>query len=183
MPLKQLTEQYRGKKLAHILIDIEQHLNTPLPPDFENTYRLHVSKLFARNLRPKAGVVTMLQQLEYAKCIASSGPLPKIKQALKVSDFAPFFGNNLFSSYQINSWKPEPDIFLHAAMRMGFSPQKCVVIEDSEVGISAAKAAGMAAFHYLPATSTIQFDSNVTRFNDMSLLPRLLAQHSEAVPL
>lgn len=40
----------------------EQHLNTKIPSDFEITYRQHVSKLFVRNLRPIAGVATMLQQ-------------------------------------------------------------------------------------------------------------------------
>ena len=176
LPLEQITEQYRGKKLSCILADIEQCLNTTLSPDFETIYRQHVSNLFARNLQPIAGVTTMLRQLEYPKCIASSGPLQKIKQALTVSGLAPFFGHNLFSSYQINSWKPEPDIFLHAAFNMGFLPQQCVVIEDSEVGIIAAKAAGMAAFYYSPAAPTMKFEGNVTQFDDMTMLPRLLGR-------
>lgn len=182
LPLEQITEQYRGKKLSYILSDIEQCLNTTLPLDFEVTYRLHVSQLFAEKLRPITGVITMLQQLDYPKCIVSSGPLQKIKQALSVSGLASFFGDNLYSSYQINSWKPEPDIFLHAAMNMGFTPQQCVVIEDSEVGIRAATAAGMPAFYYSPATPT-KPEGNITHFKDMTKLPDLLAQHSVRMSL
>jgi len=48
-----------------------------------------------------------------------------------------FFGDHIFSSYTINSWKPEPDLFLHAAKQMGFLPKECLVIEDSMKGIRA----------------------------------------------
>lgn len=46
--------------------------------------------------------------------------------------------------------KPEPDIFLLAADRMGVAPQECVVFEDAEPGLRAAAAAGMAAVRVLP---------------------------------
>ena len=60
--------------------------------------------------------------------------MDKISHALAVSGLAPFFGKNVFSSYTLNSWKPEPDLFLHAAKIMGAQPEQCVVVEDSEVG-------------------------------------------------
>ena len=39
--------------------------------------------------------------------------------------------------------KPEPDIFLLAAKKMGFKPEDCIVIEDSVAGLTAAQKAGM----------------------------------------
>ena len=44
--------------------------------------------------------------------------------------------------------KPHPDLFLSAAKKLGLEPSKCIVIEDSDVGIEAAKAAGMACMRY-----------------------------------
>ena len=44
--------------------------------------------------------------------------------------------------------KPHPDLFLEAARLIGLKPNKCTVIEDSDVGIEAAKAAGMACMRY-----------------------------------
>ena len=41
--------------------------------------------------------------------------------------------------------KPEPDVFLEAARRMGVPAAECVVLEDSDEGLRAAKAAGMRA--------------------------------------
>ncbi len=71
--------------------------------------------------------------------------------------------------------KPYPDVFLHAAETMGFSPEQCVVIEDSDAGIQAALAAGMRvlAFAAEPATPTAD-SASVETFTDMASLPALL---------
>ncbi|OUL36536.1 hypothetical protein BV372_07155 [Nostoc sp. T09] len=54
----------------------------------------------------------------------------------------------MFSSYDVGSWKPDPGLFLYAVNKMGFSPEYCVVIEDSDVGIEAAHSAGIYALKY-----------------------------------
>jgi beta-phosphoglucomutase-like phosphatase (HAD superfamily) len=41
--------------------------------------------------------------------------------------------------------KPDPEIFLTAAAELGLAPNGCVVIEDAQAGVQAAKAGGMAA--------------------------------------
>lgn len=176
-PLVTLTERYRGQKLSSILIDLENRLGLNLQNSFEQHYRQRVAELFARELKPMPGVLEMLATLNSPKCIASSGPLPKIRQALKVSGLAAYFGDNLFSSYEIGSWKPDPGLFQYAAHAMGFVPSQCAVIEDSEVGIEAAIAAGMTPLYYVQTGVTTSYQSagNVV-FDDMSQLPQLLEQ-------
>ena len=56
----------------------------------------------------------------------------------------------IFSAYEINVWKPEPDLFLNAAGNLGFEPEKCAVVEDSVFGIRAGLAAGMQVFAFDP---------------------------------
>ncbi|WGS83992.1 HAD-IA family hydrolase [Methylomonas sp. UP202] len=176
-PLEILTERYRGQKLSSILIDLENRLGLKLQNSFERQYRQHVAELFARDLKPKPGVLEMLESINSPKCIASSGPLPKIRQALEVSGLAAYFGDNLFSSYEIGSWKPEPGLFHYAAHAMGFVPSRCAVIEDSEVGIEAAIVAGMTPLYYVQTgvTTSYQTAGHVV-FDDMSQLPQLLEQ-------
>ncbi len=169
-----LTQRYRGKKLASILDDIESRLYQTLPDTFEQHYRQRVAELFAHELKPMPGVLEMLEATNYPKCIASSGPPLKIHQALQISGLAPYFGDNTFSWYEVGSWKPEPGLFQYAANSMGFMPSQCVVIEDSDVGIKAAEAAGMKAFQYVPYGETVPCQG-VTPFDDMSQLPLLLA--------
>jgi HAD superfamily hydrolase (TIGR01509 family) len=175
--VESLIQRYRGKKLASILVDIENRLCQPLPDTFEQHYRRRVAELFSRELKPMPGVLEMLEATNFPRCIASSGPPLKIRQALKVSGLAPYFGDDLFSSYEVGSWKPEPGLFQYAASAMGFMPSQCVVVEDSDVGIEAAEAAGMKAFQYMPNGETVSYQGG-TPFDDMSQLPQLLAHFS-----
>lgn len=178
--LQTLTERYRGQKLSSILIDLESRLGLNLPESFAQRYRQRVAELFACDLKPMPGVLEMLAALSAPKCIASSGPLPKIRQALEVSGLAAYFGDHLFSSYEIGSWKPDPGIFQCAAREMGFMPSQCAVIEDSEVGVEAAISAGMTPLYYLQTgvATSYQTAGNVV-FDDMSQLPQLLEQFAK----
>jgi HAD superfamily hydrolase (TIGR01509 family) len=176
--VESLVHRYRGRKLATILADIENRLGQRLPEDFERHYRQRVSELFASDLRPTPGVREMLELLRHPYCVASSGPREKIQQALDVSGLAPYFRDTIFSSYEVGSWKPEPGLFLHAADAMGFSPGECVVVEDSEVGIVAAAAAGMRALQYTP-DGALPVSSVVTTFSSMAELSALLNASGE----
>lgn len=168
-----VVERYRGKKLADTLRDIEHRTGSALPDNFEALYRQRVAELFESDLKPIHGVVDMLGALEYPFCIASSGPPAKITHALALTGLAPYFGERIFSAYTVGSWKPEPGLFLHAAAAMGFSPEHCVVVEDSPVGLQAAAAAGMRALHYAPE-ETKGAEAVNSRFSHMSALPALL---------
>jgi len=174
-----LTMRYQGMKLATVLSDIEARLGRPLPADFEVAYRRRVSELFDSALRPTPGTLEMLEALRCCKCVASSGPPAKIAHALSVSGLARYFGEDVFSAYQVGSWKPDPGLFLHAARSMGYSPNQCIVVEDSPPGLQAAKAAGMTAFHYSPRTHSGDSDEGPhVVFHDMTDLLRLV-DHAE----
>ncbi len=172
--LEEMVSRYRGLKLAPILADIERRMDRKLPAGFEEDYRARVAELFETDLLPMPGVVEMLESVAgYPICVASSGPREKISQALSVTSLSHFFGDNIFSSYEVKSWKPDPGLFLHAAKTMGHAPQRCAVIEDSLPGIQAALAAGMRSFYYSPHESLIA-DQNTEVFRSMRELPRLL---------
>ncbi|WP_017219790.1 HAD-IA family hydrolase [Moritella dasanensis] len=146
----EMMEKYRGGELATILQDIESEHQIKLKDNFVTSYRKLVDELFEKELRPCEGVDKALKEVMLPKCVASSGPLEKIKKALSITELSEYFNENIYSSYEVGSWKPDPGIFLHAAKEMGFQPNECAVVEDSPVGISAAKAAGMRPILYDP---------------------------------
>lgn len=74
--------------------------------------------------------------------VASSTSLPLIKDLLEKADMLNAF-DCLTSGHEVANSKPAPDVFLLAAARLGVTPDKCIVIEDSKNGVAAAKAAGM----------------------------------------
>jgi len=97
-------------------------------------------------------------------CIATSAPISKVEPALLKTNLSKYFKNNVFSSYAIGSWKPEPDIFLYASGCMEVAPQDCLVLEDSVAGVEAAKAAGMHSVQF--CGSRQPFHTNFIRSYD-----------------
>jgi HAD superfamily hydrolase (TIGR01509 family) len=74
------------------------------------------------------------------------------------------------SGAEVPRGKPAPDVFLEAAKRLGVAPEACVVVEDSERGVRAARAAGMRCVA-IPCGETVHHD-----FRDATLvLPALPA--------
>ncbi|NLF02296.1 MAG: HAD family phosphatase [Anaerolineales bacterium] len=57
----------------------------------------------------------------------------------------------IVTAHDVKRGKPFPDLFLCAAERLGLPPQHCIVVEDSDVGIEAAQAAGMRAMRFYDA--------------------------------
>jgi len=74
--------------------------------------------------------------------IGSGGQKHSVDLTLKVIGFDGFF-DSVVSCDDVEKHKPNPDTFLKAAEEMGISPKDCVVFEDGDPGIEAAKAAGI----------------------------------------
>jgi HAD superfamily hydrolase (TIGR01509 family) len=169
-----LLSRFRGMKLATILLTIEREHLVSLPTDFVEKYRHRVNDLFLSDLQPCSGVHTALGQIDLPICVASSGPSQKIEAALSITQLTKYFGRNVFSAYDVGSWKPEPDLFLHAANSMGFEPSSCAVVEDSLVGIKAAISAGMIPILYDPS-GAVGCMSGVHKIRSMSELVSIVA--------
>ena len=72
--------------------------------------------------------------------------------------------------------KPAPDLFLHAAARMGFEPERCLVVEDSPAGVQAGRAAGMTVLGYAALTDAALLEAEGARaFTAMAELPGLVS--------
>lgn len=93
-----------------------------------------------------SGSVRLLKRLSRRApcCIVSGSPREEIEEAIRIMDAS---GNvTLYLGAQDYACgKPAPDCFLLAAKTLGVSPSRCIVFEDSEAGIRAARAAGMGA--------------------------------------
>ena len=130
---------FSGTSMSDIISYIEGQLNQPIPYDFEAKFRPRVQKVFETQLQPMPGVVSFIEKLKTAKCVASNGPRIKMETTLKVTGLDKHFSNqDIFSAYDLNKWKPDPDLFLYAVKEKGYIPERCLVIEDSKSGVTAA---------------------------------------------
>ena len=166
----------RGKKMADIVTEIQSTWGLRLGDDFVPRLRLRVAELFRTELRPIEGISELLGALHIPYCVASSGPTEKIRLALATTGLLPFFEGKIFSAYEVQSWKPDPGLFLHAARTMGAEPAGCTVIEDSSLGVQAAIAAGMQALGYAATEDDIAplRNAGAVVFRTMQDLPSLL---------
>ncbi len=79
-----------------------------------------------------------------------TGGIPAVvDSALKAIDMDGFF-DAIVTAHDVENGKPAPDTFLEAARRMNVEPEFCVVFEDSDMGLEAARRAGMIAIDVRP---------------------------------
>jgi HAD superfamily hydrolase (TIGR01509 family) len=132
-----------GKNNITLAAEVEAQFGRPLPDGFFDGMRARVDAVFARELRPIAGIEELLATLSPPRCVASNSRLERVRQALLLTRLLPHFEPHVFSASQVARGKPAPDLLLFAAEQFGAPPGDCVVVEDSTPGIEAAVAAGM----------------------------------------
>ena len=104
-------------------------------------------KNFEEPIETMPGADDLVRRLagKFDLAIASGSPLEAIHCVADRFNWTPYF-KIMVSSEEILRGKPNPDIFLLAAERLGIPAGECLVIEDSLHGVRAAKSAGMACF-------------------------------------
>lgn len=94
--------------------------------------------------KPIDGIFQLIQQLHtnYMLAVASNSDKKFVMKLLEINKLVKFF--SVILGYQdISKPKPDPEIYIKCARKLGVSNNECVVIEDSPAGIKAAKKAGM----------------------------------------
>lgn len=89
-----------------------------------------------------ADAVTAAIHRKLGVAVASSSAKVYLDSKIDRFGLRGYFGDHVYSADVVAHGKPAPDIFLHAAMRIGISPDQCLVIEDSCHGVTAGRAAG-----------------------------------------
>lgn len=119
------------------------------PEGIEDRYKNEINSALGSGVAAVEGIDLVLQSLTMPYCVASSGSHEKMRTTLGKTGLISRFQGSLFSTSDVARGKPFPDVYLHAAKMMGISdPEKCLVIEDSPLGVKGAIAAGMTAFGF-----------------------------------
>ena len=146
---------FKGRNLHEIHADVEAQVGRPLPALLEDYRKICYQVFESEGVPAIEGIHELLDALDGIddgpeRCVATNAPMRKMRMTLTGSQLIERFTHRndparqtMFSAYQIEKWKPEPDLFLHAASTMGHDPDACIVVEDSVSGVKAAKSAGM----------------------------------------
>lgn len=177
LDVDELMRDYRGGELQHIFAQLALTHNITLADDSEVWYRQKVAELFEQQLQPVAGIPELLYWLkqQQIRCaVVSNGPQSKLKHALGKCNLLPYFNGHVYSAYDINVFKPQPGLYLHAAAQLSAKPEQCVVIEDSLPGVKAGIAAGMTTIFYNIGNENSP-SAQVTEIRQMSEVKKIIS--------
>ncbi|MFF9062683.1 HAD family hydrolase [Streptomyces sp. NPDC014882] len=169
---------YMGSAMHRIHDLVLERTGERLPADFDDVFHARVFDAFERELRPVGGVADVLEKLAadgVPYCVASSGNHERIRVGHRTTGLDRWFEDaRIFSAQDVGRGKPAPDLFLYAAERMGVAPERCVVVEDSPLGVRAAVAAGMDVYGFTAMTPAAKLAGATGLFADMGELAGLL---------
>jgi beta-phosphoglucomutase family hydrolase len=108
----------------------------------KNEYYIETAKTNTIVFPEMRKFLKILNENKYPMAIASGSSLEIINTILSITDLSSFFGIRV-SAEVVEKGKPEPDLFIEAAKQISILPENCLVIEDSQYGVEAAKKASM----------------------------------------
>ena len=144
----QYADRYAGHPVSEIWRRVQEDCGQPLPDGFRERVDKLVRRRFETELQAISGVADVLGGLNHPRCVASSSQLDLLRANLGRTGLIGHFDPHIFSGSQVKRGKPAPDVFLYAASQMGADPHRCLVIEDSMAGVTAARRAGMHAIGF-----------------------------------
>jgi HAD superfamily hydrolase (TIGR01509 family) len=178
MTVESCYEHFMGRTMADCVNILGQRFDHQVADDFVERLRQRTLDALREEVEAVPCVAAALARISVPTCVASSGPLVKMTTTLQRTGLLHLFEDRLFSAAGMARGKPHPDIFLHAAEKMGAEAHACAVIEDSPVGVQAGIAAGMAVFGYAALSDHRALAAAGAHvFTDMQKLPALLEQH------
>ena len=153
---EELAATYSGLTFKDILLRIEQEAQRLFQATLIEEAERLVDERLAREVRAIDGAREAVMWVTGKRCICSNSGTARLDATLRRTGLLAFFQGAVFSAADLPSGrpKPAPDVFLHAASAMGADPRKTFVVEDSDHGVTGARAAGMRVIGFTGASHT-----------------------------
>ena len=189
MTLQGLIEPRLGLRLVPLIHDIYAQLELPQLPEDEVLAIGHaVNVMCDEQLSAVPGVAQALAAIALPKAVASNSVSARVHAALTRTGMVELFGGRYFTPDLVGHAKPHPGLYLAAAAGFGVPPARCLVLEDSVTGVTAAVAAGMTVLGFIGGGHIAEGQEARLKaagakyvFSDMGKLPELVANIMEGV--
>ncbi|MCH7861205.1 HAD family hydrolase [Sphingomonas sp. NPDC092331] len=136
---------FMGLSGADFLGAIERWIGRAIPEDFHAARAEEDARVLEEGLPAVAGAIRFVEELPAGlpRAIASSSSTRWISRHLAHLGIRAAFGEHIYSGHEhVARGKPAPDLYLHAAAAIGVPIRRCVILEDSPVGVTGAVASG-----------------------------------------
>jgi HAD superfamily hydrolase (TIGR01509 family) len=142
---EQSMANFMGLAGGDFLAAIERWIGRAIPDDFHDARAVEDKRAIEEGLEEVLGAIAFVRSLppELPRAIASSSTTRWIGAHLDHLGIRDAFEGRIFSGREhVANGKPAPDIYLHAAQAIGVDIRRCVILEDSPVGVTGAVASG-----------------------------------------
>jgi beta-phosphoglucomutase-like phosphatase (HAD superfamily) len=146
------SHQFPGLLLRDILQILELKHGFKAPAGFVKIVREAHENAYKKNLRAIPGMPKLFRSTTVPKSMVSNGSVEHVEKCLKKIRLLSSVTGQIFSAEQVSQPKPFPDVYQFALKKTGIHAQEALVIEDSTVGVLAAKAAGIRVVGFLGAS-------------------------------
>ncbi len=169
--------EFSGASIKQRLEVTSRRLNWTPPSNFTSTFHERLAVLAVQELKAVPGIHDLIDSLTVPICIGSNGTRSEILLRLKIANLTEKFENVIFSGVEMAHPKPAPDVFLAAAQSFNIHPSRCIVIEDSIPGVTAAVRAGMRVYGHAAFTPAEDLrNAGAIPFANMPELKNMLSQ-------
>lgn len=143
----EVRERFRGRDLEYELAGLAEIHGGPLPENFLTVLNENYVAAIGSELKPTEGAYEVVSRIaaKVPVCVASNGEPDGIEYSLKSAGLIELFNGHLYSARHVANPKPAPDLFFYVAKQFDIAPERCLVVEDSVLGLTAARQAGMDA--------------------------------------
>jgi HAD superfamily hydrolase (TIGR01509 family) len=174
-------QKFYGVTLSNRIKVSARELDWTPPDDFISIFNQRLLDLSERELQTVPYIHELIESLSMPICVASNGTREEITFRLKVARLTEHFGDAIFSGMEVPHPKPAPDVYLAAADAFQIPPARCVVIEDSILGVTAAVRAGMKVYGHATFNSAESLQqAGAIPFANMLELKNIL-HHTEPI--
>ena len=146
---KETLHKFYGMTLDTRLKISAQELDWTPPEDFKPIFFQRQRELSRTQLRAIPHIHELIESITLPICVASNGSREEVIFRLTTAGLIERFGSAIFSGAEMPRPKPAPDVYLAAAASFNIHPSRCIVIEDSVLGATAAIHAGMKVYGYV----------------------------------
>lgn len=159
---------------------IEEHIGRDLEDGWMDPYAEWLPEEYRAHLRAIPGVTRAIDNLEAAglpMAVASNSRLARVEMSLELTGMLERFAGKICSAEFEKQGKPAPDVYLSAARLLGVDPDRCLAIDDSPTGVTAAAEAGMHVLAFAGHFTADQFPvgERIRVISDMSEVPKIVA--------
>jgi HAD superfamily hydrolase (TIGR01509 family) len=186
LPLAECMRLFLGRQVRSQRALIEARTGQPLTDAWMDAFYARRNAALAARLQAMPGALAAAQAA-HRLCAgriacASGADRAKVELQLARTGLLALFDGRIFSGHEMPATKPAPDVYLAAARQLGCAPARCLVIEDTTVGVAAGHAAGATVWALCPegeqagaAGHALRAAGALRLFGSMAELPALWA--------